>query len=150
YGYLDVYEMVKMAINDECTYELPLCTKDEDCPEDQLCNTDTGLCVLEIGCKSDEDCLTYQKCDIESGLCYFPENPDNGNETPDNNTEDPDNNTEIPDSNTTPDNGNKDDTSELPDETNEETDNISEQPDNNGIDEFIEDESVGCGCTLIY
>jgi subtilisin family serine protease len=150
YGYLDVYEMVKMAINDECTYELPLCTKDEDCPEDQLCNTDTGLCVLEIGCKSDEDCLTYQKCDIESGLCYFPENPDNGNETPDNNTEDPDNNTEIPDSNTTPDNGNKDDTSELPDETNEETDNISEQPDNNGIDEFIEDESVGCGCTLVY
>lgn len=152
YGYLDVYEMVRMAIGGECTYEAPVCTKDEDCPEDQFCDTESGLCILEKGCKVDEDCLTYQKCDVESGLCYFPEDPDN--------TQVPDNNTDIPDS---------DDGTAYPD--NEINDEISTVPDNNTPDEEsdqgngakddgikaddnetpdIEEEQIGCGCTLIY
>lgn len=147
YGYLDVYEMVRMALNNECNYTVAGCTKDEDCPDEQFCDTESGLCILEKGCKVDEDCLTYQKCDVESGLCYFPEDPDN--------TQVPDNNIEIPDSSdgtVYPDNEINDEISTVPD-NNETADNneVSDNAQSDGT-EFadIEEEEIGCGCTLIH
>ncbi len=140
YGYLDVYEMVRMALNDECTYEQELCESDEDCPEDQFCDTETGLCILEVGCKTDEDCLTYQKCDVESGLCYFvDEEPED--EVDDSDVSDTsDNQSDLSDESEVSDKDQSDqsDESEMSDMTEEVND-----------DAVIEDEVVGCGCTIV-
>ncbi len=46
FGILDIYESVRMARDGECTFSLPKCTKNEDCPEGNVCNLETGLCVM--------------------------------------------------------------------------------------------------------
>jgi len=146
YGYLDVYEMVRMALNDECKYEQELCESNDDCPEDQFCDTDSGLCILEVGCKSDEDCLTYQKCDMDSGLCYFVDDEESEDEVDDMDTVD------TGDSGDSGNTGNTGDTGDTVDD--EDGVDTGVPDDNNGTsdvnDDFAAgDEEIGCGCSMI-
>lgn len=47
YGYLDVYEMVRLALAGECDgWHIALCDGDDDCPEGQHCDEESGRCFL--------------------------------------------------------------------------------------------------------
>ncbi|MFO7736370.1 MAG: S8 family serine peptidase [bacterium] len=164
YGYLDVYRMVDMALNGDCDYEMELCTQDEDCPEDQFCDEDTGLCILEKGCENDEDCPNSQVCDTDSGQCVQEDTGNTGDSGDTGNTGNTGDDGNTGNTGNTGDSGNTGDTGDTEDTGNsgntgnagdiEEDDENNEESDKNDTDlagdNYPEaDEAAGCGCSII-
>lgn len=138
YGYLDVYEMVRLALAGECDgWAIAACAGDDDCPDGQHCDEESGRCFL-LEPKDDDPVMPDEG------------QPDGADQSPvDVDGSQPDE-TVMPDE----DEGySTDEATEGPDETVAD-DTHDNAAGNEGVpvaddDLLLEDEPIGCGCSLV-
>ncbi len=157
YGYLDVYEMVRMALAGECDgWQIPACVGDGDCPEGQRCDAASGRCFLIKTCTDDSECLSGN-CDEESGVCVGSIVADEDTAAPDNDDYPtdgpwPDDDTAFSDGQPLPDEAAVADNDQFDPTDQSDPSDPSALSDNEPAlddDAVLLEEPVGCGCSLI-
>lgn len=154
YGYLDVHEMVRMALAGECDdWQIPVCATDEECPEGQRCDAASGRCFLVKTCSDDSECLSGN-CDEESGVCIGSIVPDEDTAAPDNDDYPtdgpwPDDDTAFPDDQPLPDEEAAADNDQSDPTDQSDPSNLSDNEPAPDDDAVLLEEPVGCGCSLI-